>query len=256
MTRSDDLLTRLAAADPAATTAVLTAEDERQATQLLERAVATPVPEPAPRQRARRRGVGGRRALAGIAVAASLAIAVVLVLSPGQRSLADRAYAAVTAPELFHVVVRASYDSPDLNAAPGARHDAGTVATESWYDTAEPAFHTIQRVVRGVPAGLLFDEAAGDDDGIVARSGDEPPSKVAEVKPGGGTQDVFPEAFDPTAETKDALRDADIREDGEVTVDGRRARRLVVDRPDQPAAGPSPVVPTRESAGEQQPGQC
>lgn len=242
MTRTDDLLTRLATADPVATADAPTAEEERQAAQLLERVLASPAHEQPARAPSRRRPLLVRRGLVGAAFAATLAVALVLVLSPSQRSFADRAYAAVTAPELFHVVVRSSHDIPDLGAAPGERREAGTVETQAWYDTAAPAFHTVHRVVRGDRDVLLADEAAGDQNGIVARSGDEPPSPIAEIEPDGSTKDVFPERFDPTAKTKAALRDPDIREDGEVTVDGRRARRLVIDVPDQPAVGPSPAV--------------
>lgn len=165
MTRTDDPLTRLAAADPVATADPSTAEEERQAAQLLERVMASPGQDERAPARSRRPSPRVRRGLVGAAVAASLAVAAVLVLSPSQRSLADRAYAAVTAPKLIHVVVRSSYDMPDLNAT-GAPRDAGTVETEAWYDTARPAFHTIDRVVRGDP-DLFVDEAAGDENGIV-----------------------------------------------------------------------------------------
>ena len=107
MTRTDDLLTRLAAADPVRLPEAPTAEEERQAARVLERVLASPVHEPAPAVPGRRRRVVARRGIIGLAVAASLAVGLVLVVSPSQRSLAERAYAAVTAPQLFHVVVRA-----------------------------------------------------------------------------------------------------------------------------------------------------
>lgn len=243
MTRTDDLLTRLAAADPARLPETPTAEEERQAAQMLKRVLASAVHEPAPAAPAPRRRVVARRGIIGLAVAASLAVGLVLVVSPSQRSLAERAYAAVTAPQLFHVVVRASYDNPDLNAAPGARRERGTVETEAWYDiAAAPAFHIIHRAVRGERDGLLFDEAAGDQNRIVVRSRDEQPAFAGEIKRGRATEGVFPERLDPTAETKAALRNPDIREDGEVTVDGRRARRLVIDHPDPPRVASAPAV--------------
>lgn len=243
MIHSDDLVARIAAADPVSTTEPLGAEEEREAALLLERLLATPVQEKGVSPRPTRRR---RRGLVAVAFAVSLAIALALVVSPARRSLADRAYAAVTAPNLFHVVVRSTFDNLDFTGASAKHGEAGTIESESWYDTRAVAFHTLNRVISGDRGALFVREAAGDKTGTVARggarSGAGPASGVAELGRDGGTKDVIPRRFDPTAETKAFLRDPNVHEDGAVTIDGRRAKRLVIDRPDRPARGGMPAV--------------
>lgn len=240
MTRTEDPFTRFEAADPVAMPEHATPEEEREVALLLERVIATAVQEEStPPRPVRRRG--RRRVFVGVAAAASLAVALALVLSPAQRSLADRAYAAVTAPDLFHVVSRSTSDVPDLNAPAGERREKSTGETESWYDTGEPAFHTVI-AFKGNREGRFAREAAGDENGTVARIDGGPASGVAELDEDGRTREVFPKRFDPTAETKAFLREPGVREDGEVTIDGRRARRLVITRPDQPDAGASVAI--------------
>lgn len=240
MTRIEDPFTRLEAADPVAMPEHATPEEEREAALLFEHVMATAAQEDSlPPRPVRRRG--RRRVFVGVAAAGALAVALALVLSPAQRSLADRAYAAVTAPDLFHVVARATSDVPDLNAPAGDRREKSTGETESWYDTGEPAFHTVI-AFKGDRDDRFAREAAGDKNGTVARIDGGPASGVTELDEDGKTKEVFPKRFDPTAETKAFLRESGIREDGEVTIDGRRARRLVIDRADSPAAGPSLAV--------------
>jgi len=238
MTRSENLLARVSAADPIAPPQPPTPEQQREAALLLERVMTMPVVQPRVSRTPRRRRTG----LVAVAAAASLAVALVVLLSPFERTpgLAERAYAAVTAPKLFHVVVRSTYVTPDLNASPGERREAGTIETESWYDTRDAAYHSVSHTIRDGRRVKLAFEAAGGKGGTVARFGDGPASGVAEIGEDGRANDVFPERFDPTAKAKEIMRDPDVREDGEVTIAGRRAKRLVIDRPDRAAVGPTP----------------
>jgi hypothetical protein len=243
MSRSDDLLTRLAAADPVPATEPATAEEEREAALLLERVLALPYEEPAAPRRVRR---VARRPVAALALALALVVALV-GLWPSERTpgLGQRAYAAVTAPELFfHVVARATSVMPDLDAAPGARSSAtGATRWEAWYDNRRPAYHAVSEALRDGRRPRLEFESAGGGNGTTTRFGDDPSSRVVAKD-----SDVFPERFDPTADAKRIMRAPGVRDGGAVIVDGRRARRLVLDRPDAPAAGPAPrVVDVTES---------
>lgn len=236
MTASDDLLTRVAAANPVATTDDATPDQKREAELLLDRVLASLTQEPPPR-RATHRG------LVAVGVAASLVavLMLVLVLSPSERGLAERAYAAMTAPEFFHVVVRTTSDRPDLNAPPGERREVETTEQEAWYDTRSVDFHWISRTIRGDGSSRVEMEAAGTRDGTVVRL-DGQTGGVTRIDEDGSTSKSIPERFDPTADTKAFLRDPDAREAGEVTIDNRRARRLVIDRPDWRAEGPTPAI--------------
>jgi hypothetical protein len=241
MSRSDDLLTRLAAADPLAATGPATAEEEREAALLLDRVLALPYDEPAAPRRMRR---VARRPVAALALALALVVALV-GLWPFDRTpgLGQRAYAAVTAPELFHVVARATSVMPDINAAPGTRSATSSTRWEAWYDNRRPAYHAVSEALRDGRRPRLEFESAGGSNGTTTRFGADPSSQVVAED-----SDVFPERFDPAADAKRIMRAPGVRDGGAVTVDGRRARRLVLDRPDAPAAGPAPrVVDVTES---------
>lgn len=102
-----DDLELLSAANPVrAEDAVAEAEAARA---LFERVLATPAEAVEPPHRSRRRT--GFVALAAAVV--GLTVAVVLTSLPdGSPSIADRAYAAVSKPTLYHVVVRSTIDAP------------------------------------------------------------------------------------------------------------------------------------------------
>ena len=238
MTRDNlDDLELLRAANPVrAEDAVADAEP---APALLERVLATPREAVEPTRRGRRRT--GVVALAAAVVALSLAV-VVTSLPDGSPSVVDRAYAAVSQPTLYHVVMRVRSEAPafierELDLP------RGEVVTESWYDLKRPAYHYVNYELRD-GRRILRMEAAAD------------PTKATLHMPGsgpGGAQNVMSgkprevERFDPTAQFKAAYRSGNIRQEGVVTVAGRRAYRLVMEHDAGPATDPQGVV--RSSSG-------
>lgn len=208
--------------------------DAEPAPALLERVLAPPREAGEPRRRNRRRT--GFVALAAAVVGLTLAV-VVASLSDGSPTVVDRAYAAVSKPTLYHVVTRATSDAPafierELDLP------RGEVVMESWYDLKRPAYHYVNYELRdGRP--ILLAEAAGDRTKETLR--------MPGLVPGGGP-DVMSgkprevERFDPTAQFKAAYRSGNIRQEGVVTVAGRRTHRLVVEHDVDAMTDPKLVV--------------
>ena len=211
-----DLLERVSAANPVSLE--LDAEDRRAAERLCERVVSTPAGTARSRRAPRR-----RLTLAAAAGVLGLALAV-LVLAGRGPSVAERAYAAVSADQgVFHVVMRMSADvPPELDGMPVP---AGTRETEAWFDVEGASWHSVQYEIRDGRRVMVSEAASSPEGNAIRESAGEPP-RVSEPI---GPQDVAP--FDPMAEFKAAYRAGRVREEGETTVDGRRAHRLVVDHP-------------------------
>jgi hypothetical protein len=135
MTKRDDLMERLAAADPLREAERLTPEEEREAEALLARLVATPS-DPATEQRRaaprrlRRLALAG----AGLACAGLAALAAIDVLdsdAPGP-GVVDKAIAAVTRDDVvYHVLDRRRMSG---SAVP-PRSKGESIMTESWHTT-------------------------------------------------------------------------------------------------------------------------
>lgn len=244
MTLHDPLIDRLRAADPVD----LASADDPHAEVLLQRIVADDgAPsgdnDPAPARRPRR-----RLALAGAAVAAvTLVVVSIGSLGGSAPGFADRAYAAITAPDFFHVVQRSTYVLPpgygENEKAPGRVR--GRSVVESYIDARNRTFHFVARGGEdGRPLRLVY-ESAGGRGGATARFAGSKPSRVADLDPD-GTPHV-PERYDPTADFRTALKSGRVRDDGPVRFRGRTARRLVVDDPPQRRIPGAPFVRSSRS---------
>lgn len=182
--------------------------------------VASPPEEIATAPRVRR---ARPRLVPAVAFGLGLAVvlAAVLVLSGRGPGVAERAYAAVTEGRLYHLVARATVT--------GER----PLRLESYYDTVAPAFHNRYLELRDGRWRLMAEYAGG-------------PGGTRSYIEGSGTVSFDPEerprSFDPLADFKRAYRSGRVRSQGEVTVDGRRAYRLVVDDTPPGAANAGNVV--------------
>ena len=208
--------------------------DAEPAPALLERLLATPREAVKPPRPSRRRA--GFVALA--AVVAGLALAGVLTSLPeGSPTVVDRAYAAVTKPTLYHVVTRVTTDAP---AFIRRKFDIprGELMMEAWYDLKQPAYHYVHYELRRGRRIVLM-EAAGDPAKETLRFSGSAPGRAPDVMTG-KPRDV--ERFDPTAQFKAAYRSKNIRQNGVVTIAGRRAHRLVVEHDASPATDPGFVL--------------
>ncbi|MGI8624715.1 MAG: hypothetical protein ACR2NB_14830 [Solirubrobacteraceae bacterium] len=203
---TDAALRRLADADPHPLRPLSEAE-QRETDALLARILATsPVAEPGTAT-ARTRPRLPRLAPA-LAAACAVALAAILLLGGRGPGVAERAYAAVTSGTLYHLVALGKIDGQPRSVL------------DSYYDTVRPAFHNRQYGVRDGRRRLIA-EFAGDERGT--RSYVRGFSGVAVNR-----QDR-PRAFDPLADFKRAYRSGRVRSEGTVTVDGRKAYKLVVD---------------------------
>lgn len=233
-----DDLELLSAANPVR--AEETVADAEAARALLERVLATPAEAVEPPHRSRRRT--GFVALAAAVV--GLTVAVVLTsLSDGSPSIAERAYAAVSKPTLYHVVVRSTIEAPAF-----LRRELdlprGVELTESWYDLKRPAYHYVAYELRDGRRTFVT-EAAGNPTRETLRM---PPGSVPGRAPDvmtGKPREV--ERFDPTAQFKAAYRSGNVRQAGTVTVAGRRAHRLVIEHDVGPLTDPQFVVRSSSS---------
>lgn len=224
---TDDTMTRLRAANPVAPE--LTAGERREAQLLLRRVLDAAPEQPRPTRpggRSPRRRVA---ALAGVATVLAAALLVAVASIDRGPGVPERAYAAITKPDFFHVVVRIRWRIPDLDHLdrPAQLEES---KRETWYDTgSSPAYHNVEyRLRNGRPAGLLA-EFAGDRNGSRSRI-----PAFGNTTEGDGDDRQPAERYDPTAEFKDAYKDGKVREDGETTLAGRRVRRLVIDDPPAP----------------------
>jgi hypothetical protein len=148
----NDVLERLAAADPAA--GGISPEDQREADTLLARIVATPPEVAHARRRGQRRVAMAAGGLACAAVVAFAAIALVGSDGPSTAGAVDKAVAATTRPNtIYHVLERARLTgiSADRRAA---------YYYESWYTT-NGRFHLKGFAPRGGRPGRLDHEYAG-----------------------------------------------------------------------------------------------
>ncbi len=164
-------------------------------------------------------------------------------LPDGSPSAADRAYAAVSKPTLYHVVVRSTIDAPaflqrELDLPRGVE------VTESWYDLKRPAYHYVAYDLRD-GRRIFVMEAAGDRTSETLRM---VPGSVPGRAPyvmTGKPREV--ERFDPTAQFKAAYRSGNVRQQGTVTVAGRRAYRLVIEHDVGPVTDPQFIVRSSSS---------
>lgn len=220
MRRDDDMMDRLAAADPVRDRAPADPDEA-----LLARLLATPAP--APRSRLRRRAP----AVAIAACAAVAAFAAVDLLG-SDTSVIDRAVAAVSkAGVVFHVVEHTTYSDPPAGA-PAA------VVVESWH-TSDGRLHLKGYTVRDGRRDKLMEDFAGRR--IPGRgSGDAlrwdgRTNTITESGFGGGGDDggaALDSFQSPGAQLRDLQEQGRLRMAGTAEVDGAPAYRLASDRLD------------------------
>jgi hypothetical protein len=244
-----NVLEHVAAANPEAPDAELSEHDraERDAIRVMVLAAELPAPHVVRPRRLRRR----RLTLALAAVAACAAIAVGVTAAGRDASFVDRAYAAMTASGLFHVVEERS-----IEAAPVVFRNEPFEETprrsrmEAWYDRGDHSSHFIvfeERDGRFVP----WNETAWKDGKSLIRNADGTTSEVPRLDDESTRHD---ESKDPTPPTEyyavslfqDAYLNDKVRDDGEVTIDGRRLRRLMLDVPPVEGAPGLKIGPTEQ----------
>jgi hypothetical protein len=184
--------------------------------------------------------------LALAAVAACTAIVVGVKAAGRDASFVDRAYAAITASGLFHVVEESSIDAPPAVFKNEPFGDTPRRSRmEAWYDGSDHASHFVVFEERGRQLVRAYETAWKDGKSLI-RYGD---GRISEVDQTDDESTAHDESKDPTRPTEyyavrlfeDAYRKDRVHDDGEVTIDGRRLRRLVLDVP--PAQGaPLPEI--------------
>ena len=215
----DELMERLAAADPVRDREPLTSEAQREADAMLARLLSTPVTEPR-RSRSRVRP----RALA-VAGAACVALAVFIAINllgskaPGP-SVVDRAVAAVSRGGVYHVVERMTLRGPGQPTE---------LDSESWY-THDGRLHRTssttregQRVVEELAGRRRPGRSAGS-----ALQWDRSSNTIGEGGFASGGALPFLDPFtDPGAQLQALEKKGQLRAAGTTTVGGKHAYRLV-----------------------------
>jgi hypothetical protein len=227
MRRHDELMERLAAADPVRDREELTDEDQREADALLARLLATPV-EPAPAPRAPRFQLRRRAlAVAGAACAALAAFAAIDLVdsdAPGP-GVVDRAIAAVTrAGSVYHVVEHMTFRSESAPEASQALY------FESWH-TPDGRLHRKTFRVRDGQKGRLVEEFAGrrrpGSATGAALQWDAASNTIGESGFADGDAPFLGPFEDPGSRLRALREQGRLRVAGTTTVDGKRAYRLV-----------------------------
>ena len=213
----DELMERLAAADPVRDREPLTSEAQREADVMLARLLATPVTEPR-RTRVRPRVLAVAGA-ACVALAAFIAINLLGSNTPGP-SVVDRAVAAVSRGGVYHVVevmtLRGPGQPTELDSESWYTHDGRLHRTSS-------TTHEGQRVVEELAGRRRPGRSAGS-----ALQWDRSSNTIGEggFASGGGVPFLDP-FTDPGARLQALEKQGKLRAAGTTTVDGKRAYRLV-----------------------------
>ena len=222
MRRHDELMERLAAADPVRDPEELTPEDQREADAMLARLLATPVEPAATPRRARRRVL----AVAGAACAVLAGFAAVDLLNsdtPGP-SVVDRAVAAVTRGGVYHVVELMTFH------AEGTPEAAQSLVFESWR-TPDGRLHRKTFRVRDGQQGPLVEDFAGRKragrESGAALQWDPSSNTIGESGFAGGDLPFLGPFEDPGSRLRTLRKQGRLRAAGTTTVDGKRAYRLV-----------------------------
>jgi hypothetical protein len=226
MARDQELMERLAAADPLRDGEQLTPEDQREADALLARVLATPV-ESLSRLPRRMLAVAG-----AACVAVAVLVAVDLLDTDTQvPGVVDRAVAAVTrAGAVYHVVeLTTARVSPETDS-----WTPRDVISESWY-TSDGRLHRTAFAVRDGRRGRLMEDFAGQRlpgrrSGSALRW-DGFTNTISEsgwFRSDGGVPSLD-SSQDPGAQLRALEEQGRLRVDGTTSVDGRRAYRLVSD---------------------------
>jgi hypothetical protein len=226
MRQSQDLIERVAAADPLPDAEHLSTNDEREADELLAALLATPVKtRTAPRPRIRRRAV----LAAGLACAAAAAFAALDLLdsdAPG-TDVVEQAVAAVTrADSVYHIVQR-------VRAVPGAPESEQPVYGELWHSSDGRVHGKAFATADGQRGKLLAEFAGRRRPGRTSGWGLEYDARENTISRGGFGRAPDAEAVpeldpfaDPSAGLRQLERQGALRPAGTTRFAGRRAFRL------------------------------
>jgi hypothetical protein len=230
----DELMDRLASADPLPNAERLTPDAHREADALLARALATPV---RPARRAAARGRGVRRGafvavgIACVALAAFAAVDLVDSEAPGP-SVVERALAAVSHDgTVYHVLERKRLRAPSMSVPRGRR----TVYVESWRTTDGRLHQRLFLAARDGERGRLFGDFAGRRTpgrrGGPALTWSARDNTIQSIRFGTTRGARGAPSLNPYADPGEALRTFEaqgrLRVAGTADVDGTRAYRLV-----------------------------
>jgi hypothetical protein len=215
----DELMERLAAADPVRDREPLTPDAQREADAMLARLLATPATEPR-RTRVRPRVLAVAGA-ACVALAVFIAINLLGSKAPGP-SVVDRAVAAVSRGGVYHVVEAMTFRTE------GARQAPQELSFESWY-TADGRLHRNSSTVR--EGQKVAEEIAGwrrpGHSAGSALQWDLSSNTIGEGGFAGGAALPFLDPFtDPGAQLQTLEKKGRLRAAGTTTVGGKRAYRL------------------------------
>ncbi len=223
-----DLMERLAAADPMPDAEWLSPEERRDADALLERLLATPVEQ----RRSRRRWAQLAVATASAAVAVFVALNGFDSSAPGPVGVVDRAVAALSNEDaVYHFAARARFNASDFDPVLGRN----VRFFESWR-TLGGRMHTKGYTVRNGQKGRLLDEIAGRRrPGRRGGPAIRYDSRTDTIWPSGFGTASGPGApaldpFDPSGSLRSLEAEGRLRLAGTVEVGGRRAYRLVSGR--------------------------
>jgi hypothetical protein len=213
----DELMERLAAADPVPDREPLTSEAQREADAMLARLLASPATAPR-RSRVRPRALAVAGA-ACVALAVFVAINLLGSTAPGP-SVVDRAVAAVSRGGLYHVVEAMTLRGPGQPTA---------INSESWY-TNDGRLHRTssttregQRVVNEIAGQRRPGRSSGS-----ALSWERSLNTIAESGFADGGRVPYLSPFtDPGTRLQALEKQGKLRAAGTTTVDGKRAYRLV-----------------------------
>jgi hypothetical protein len=219
MRRHDELMERLAAADPVRDREPLTPEGQREADEMLARLLATPATEPRrPRSRVRPRALAVAGA-ACVAVAVLVAINLLGSKAPGP-SIVDRAVAAVTRGGVYHVVEQMTLRGPGVPQE---------IDSESWY-THDGRLH--RKSVTTLNGRRIEEDVAGrrrpGQTNGPTLTWDRHSNTIGATgfSDGGGLPFLGP-FTEPSAQLLALEKKGQLRAAGTTTVDGKRAYRLV-----------------------------
>lgn len=215
----DELMERLAAADPARDREPLTTEEQREADAMLARLLATPATEPQrPRSRVPRRTLAVAGALC-VALAAFAAINLLGSKAPG-GSVVDRAVAAVSRGGIYQVVEQMTLRGPGVPQE---------IDSESWYTHDGRLHRKSVTTLNGqrIEEDIAGRRRAGQTSGPTL-TWDRHSNTIGATgfSDGGGLPFLSP-FTDPSAQLLALEKKGQLRSAGTTMVDGKRAYRLV-----------------------------
>ena len=244
----NELMDRLAAANPMPADEPQTAAEQGEIDALLERILATPEAPAAPRRTLVRRVAPAAALLAAVVVA--VVVVIDLVGSEEDGGIVDRALAAVSQEDVIYAVTERRISTsrpltPDLEVAPGER---GYVDYWLWSGDERSRFLTYDMRVDG-SRGRLESEVTADERRLtwfMARSNTisvrEPPRQDPDDEPLRGGFPGFSPFSEPGAQLRAEVDEGRLRVAGRTTVRGRSAYRLVSERRSGPGFGDERVT--------------